>query len=221
MARPPPPDLPALLDAGVGLFTRGATHAGAAALNHLLAQDPAQRARLARHAGATVHVVVDLAAGVTPPALVLRIGAGGEMHPADDADGQAPAAQLRLAPSVDAGLDALRAGRAGALRHLRIEGEPALVATLDSLAATLRWDAEEELSQVIGDAAARRVGAAVERGRAQARAAAARLGVQLSALRPRDAGPVVGRAQLDAFADTLAALSERVAALEGGRKAGG
>ncbi len=214
MERLPPFDVAAWLGGGAEALARGAAQAFAAALNHLLAQDPAQRERLRAHAGAGVHVSLDAPEGVAPRALLSwQIGDDGQMNPAVDAE---PSARIVLQPSVDAGFDALREGRAGVLRHLRIEGEPALVATLRALVATLRWDVEEDLSEAVGDAAARRLGAAVEQGRAQVHDLAQRVGEQFGSLRQQGDAPVVGRDELATLAGGLAELERRISALEGG-----
>jgi ubiquinone biosynthesis accessory factor UbiJ len=50
-----------------------------------------------------------------------------------------------------------RDGFAGLMREVRIEGDAELAATLGRLAKELRWDAEEDLSRLVGDIAAHRM----------------------------------------------------------------
>ena len=68
---------------------------------------------------------------------------------------------LEAQVSLDVAQDALGAfisnGKMAAAKHVRIAGDVDLAHDLSKLASNLRWEAEEDLSKWIGDAAAHRV----------------------------------------------------------------
>ncbi len=84
-----------------------------------------------------------------------------------------------------------------------VSGEPELAAVIEELARTLRWDVEEDLSRVLGDVLAHRVvGSARAMGNWQ-RDAAGRVGEALTAYAVEEAGLVVRRPELAAFAESV------------------
>jgi len=100
------------------------------------------------------------------------------------------------------------------LPFLKVSGDPELAAVVDELARTLRWDVEEDLSRVLGDALAHR---AVEAARALGgwRAdATARLGEALAGYAADEARLVVRRPELAAFAEQVERLARALDALE-------
>lgn len=184
-----------------------------AALEHLLEQQSWARERLSRHAGRTVLIAFDLPRlpGLPPPEIRATIDRDGLLGLPD---GEPPAdAVLRLRPSVDALFATMRDGAQGLQRHLRIEGDVTLAATLGELAQHLRWDAEEDLSRVLGDVAAHRAAKAASRAAEGVREIGARL---QSALARFAAGgsQVVVRPQLGQLAEAASALDQRLRALE-------
>jgi len=183
------------------------------ALEHLLEQQSWARSRLARHAGSTVLVLLDVepVAGISAPAFRATIDRDGLLRQADpDAS---PQATLAIRPTTDALFSLIREGAQGLQRHLRIEGDVALAATLAELAWHLRWDAEEDLSQIVGDVAARRVAGLVSGFTGRLRDLVAR--AQTSATRfASGGGQVVVVPQLRWLTDEAAALEQRVRALE-------
>jgi len=113
-------------------------------LNHVLMQEKAAQDRLVRQKGRVVHVrwgvfAMDLL--VTPAGLV---------------DRAAPLAKpdLLLSVATDSPLSIVQAVLAGKAPPVKIEGDVQLAAELAWLAENLRWDAEEDLSRLIGDAPA-------------------------------------------------------------------
>jgi ubiquinone biosynthesis protein UbiJ len=86
--------------------------------------------------------------------MLLAITAEGRLQTASE---QAPAVTLWLDPSTDALFEALQGGARGLRRHLRIDGDVMFAGTLGELAEHLRWDAEEDVSRLIGDVAAHRL----------------------------------------------------------------
>lgn len=183
------------------------------ALEHLLEQQPWARERLARHAGRTVMIgVTSLAdSASSPPQWRAVIDADGYLRPADPA--QIADATIRLDPSVDALFALLREGTVGLQRHLRVEGDVTLAATLAELAQHLRWEAEEDLSRLVGDIAAHRARAAAGRAAEGLRELAEN--ARMAFARFASGGTqVVARPQLADLAEEASRLDQRLRALE-------
>lgn len=162
-----PPSSP--LAAWVGERARKAQQRAAGlgfmALDHLLAQQSWARDRLREHAGKTLLIAINPSAaplpglrGLPAPEWRSTITAEGRLVPA--APDAQPAASILLSPSLQLLSQAFREGPRAASTGLRIEGDPMLAAALGELAQHLRWDAEEDLSRLVGDVAAHRLMAA-------------------------------------------------------------
>ncbi len=125
-------------------------------LNHVLMQEPEAQARLARQSGRVVRLqwrdfAMQLAA--TPAGLC-------ELAPTANAD-------LQLTVTDRSPLDLARDVLRGEQPAVRIEGDVEFAAEVNWLVEHLRWDAEEDLARLIGDAPAHTV-ASLGRGMAQA-----------------------------------------------------
>jgi ubiquinone biosynthesis protein UbiJ len=120
------------------------------ALNHLLDSDPALGARLAPFPGE----VLELRAPPLPP-LSLAIAAGGRFQPAPP--GTSATLTVTLGPGA---LAAAVRGEDHFLRQVEVAGNAQLAAEVMFLFRHLRWDAEEDLSKLLGDVAAHRVAGA-------------------------------------------------------------
>ncbi|MBY0439865.1 MAG: SCP2 sterol-binding domain-containing protein [Burkholderiales bacterium] len=118
------------------------------ALNHLLATQSWATARLEPHAGD----VIRLALGATE--IDLAVTAGGMVETAAD---RAPAVTIGVPLSA---LPRLLARDLQARRSVTVTGNVALAADLEYLFANLRWDMEADLSRIVGDIAAHRIGRA-------------------------------------------------------------
>jgi ubiquinone biosynthesis protein UbiJ len=126
-----------------------------AALNHVLAQQTWASDRLRVHAGRRVRIDLDGPLGrLSVQTLITDAGhlavcpeAGRE----DSAD-----VTLRLRLSSESLTAWWSRGIDGLTGHLRIEGDVMLAATIAEMARHLRWDVEEDLSRVVGDALAYR-----------------------------------------------------------------
>ena len=191
------------------------------ALSHVLRQNDWARARLAPFAGRVVRIGVDTPAlpGLPPPQLLARIVEGGLLDLVPwPSDGEPDSAvHMLFRPSVDAALAWLRDGPQALPQHLRIEGEVALAGALGEVARHLRWDVEEDLSRVAGDALARRIGGAVDAGRAAARDLRKRVESSAIGRVAGEAGPLVAGGELAALRAALDALADRIARLEARR----
>ena len=116
-------------------------------LNHVLMQEQGAMDRLARRAGRVAHVQwrhFQLALALTPAGLL-------ELAP----EGAVP--DLRLEVSETSPLSLARSALAGERPTIRIEGDVQLAADINWVVDNVRWDIEEDLSRVIGDAPARAV----------------------------------------------------------------
>ena len=113
-------------------------------LNHVLMQEKQAQERLLRQKGRVVHLrwglfAIDLI--VTPAGLADRAPAFSKPD-------------LVLTVAVESPLAAVQAALAGKAPPVKIEGDVQLAAEIGWLAENLRWDAEEDLSRLIGDAPA-------------------------------------------------------------------
>lgn len=176
---------------------------GADALNHLLRQNPWAPPWLRPHAGKTVRL------SLPPLQSTLTINAGGEFEAA--MRGAAVDAEIRLDPAAALRL-LLQPESAGSVASLT--GDMELATAVGKVLQGLRWDAEEDLSRIVGDIPAHelsRAGSAVAReaGR-QARALAGMLAEYWLEEQPL----VAKRRHLQQFADGVDALRDDVERLE-------
>ncbi len=118
----------------------------AAVINHLLAQEPWARKSLLAHAGKV--------ACIDTGALQLRLKVAADGY-VQDVAADAPAnVTLRVKLSD---LPLIAANRERAVSYVKLEGDADFANAISQLSQTLRWDAEDDLSRVVGDVAATRV----------------------------------------------------------------
>ncbi len=126
-------------------------------LNHVLMQEPQATERLARQRGRVAQVqwrAYSVALQITPAGL----------FDLTRADAQP---DLRLEVTDTSPLSLAQAALRGDQPSIRLEGDVQLAAEINWLVDHVRWDVEEDLARVIGDAPAHAVGA-VARKAAQA-----------------------------------------------------
>ncbi len=114
------------------------------ALNHVLQQEPEAMARLARQKGQVA--LIEMA----PVTLKLVATAAGLL---DTAPAQAKA-DLTLTVTDSNPLSLLQSTLRGEKPAIQIQGDVQLAAEVNWLVDHVRWDAEEDLSRIIGDAPA-------------------------------------------------------------------
>jgi ubiquinone biosynthesis protein UbiJ len=176
----------------------------AASINHLLEQQPSARSAFADYHGAVFRIAPSgqlfdrLAADFT-------ILEDGRLSPGAT---EPPRVTLQFELSANLAMDFLRDGSAGAMRRVRIEGDAALATAIAGLARQLRWDVEEDLSQVIGDLAAHRVSATVRSAAAGGRDLMDRARTSTLQWLVHDDGALVGSAALESFRDDLRRLRD-------------
>ena len=178
----------------------------AAAINHLLAQQPSARAAFAEHHGAVFRIAPtgQLADRLAADFTILE---DGRLSPGAT---EPPRVTLQFELSPNLALDFLRDGSAGAMRRVRIEGDAALATAIAGLARQLRWDVEEDLSQVIGDLAAHRVGETVRSAAAGGRDLMDRARTTTLQWLVHEEGALVGRPALESFREDLRRLRDDV-----------
>lgn len=117
-----------------------------AAINHLLAAEPWAQRKLAAHAGQTAVIDAGIAAirlSVAPDGLV-RAAAADEK----------PSVTIHVKP---ADLLLILQNRDRAFSYVAIDGDAGFAATISQLGQSIRWEAEEDLSRIVGDIAAARI----------------------------------------------------------------
>lgn len=117
-----------------------------AAINHLLAREPWAREKLARHAGK----VALFDAGVV--SVRLKAAADGMVEAAGAESQQNVTIRIKLSD-----LPLIAQNRERAFSYVQIEGDADFANTISQLSQTLRWEAEEDLSKLVGDMAAARL----------------------------------------------------------------
>jgi ubiquinone biosynthesis protein UbiJ len=170
----------------------------AAALNHLLDSEPWARERLVPFAGE----VLELRAPPLP-ALRLRVAPGGRLAAA--AQQAAPSLTVTFGPGV---LAAAVKGEEHLLRSIQVEGNAGLASEVMFLFRHLRWDAEEELAKVFGDAAAHRVAGMVRGAAAWHADAAQRIAEAMIEYATEEKPLLVRRGELRESAALLAQLRD-------------
>ena len=113
-------------------------------LNHVLMQEKEAQNRLLRRKGSVIHVrwgIFALDLLITPAGLLDRAAPGAKPD-------------LLLAVAAESPDVVLQSVLAGKAPPVNIEGDVQLAAEIGWLADNLRWDVEEDLSRLIGDAPA-------------------------------------------------------------------
>ena len=118
----------------------------AAVINHLLAQEPWAQARLLAHRDKTACIDAGLAQ------LMLTVTGDGFLKEAGE--NAVPAVTIHVKLSD---IPLILANRERAVSYVKIEGDADFANAISQLSQSLRWDAEEDLSKVVGDIAATRI----------------------------------------------------------------
>lgn len=122
-------------------------------VNHVLMQEPEARARLVRQAGRVAEArwrAFTMRVAVTPAGLF-------------DLASTSAVPDLTLTLTEDSPLELAQAAFRGDKPPVRIAGDVQFAAEINWLVENVRWDLEEDLSRLVGDAPAHAVGEAVRR----------------------------------------------------------
>ena len=178
-------------------------HPAVAAVNHVLRTSPLARERLARHAGRTVAVRI----GPLAPAFTIQTT--GEVTPAlPDAPRDL---DVRISPFL---LPRLLAREEAAWRDVEMTGDRDLADEVTFIARNLSWDAEEDLSRVVGDVAAHRIASAARSLDAWTRDAAMRTAQGAAEYWTEESPLVASRVKVEGFVHDVADLRDAVERLE-------
>lgn len=173
-------------------------------VNHLLTQEPWAQDKVRAQAGKIV--------AIKTGTLELRVeltGNGTVIAAANDAT---PHATLTFAPDLLPHI--LQHGMAAAAQKVHIAGEAELVAVVGDVLQHLRWDAEQDLSRLVGDIPARRLTQAAKTFAAHSEEAAQRLRENFAEYFTEENPMLVTRPQLEAHRTDLHALRDQIARLE-------
>lgn len=185
-------------------------HPGVFALNHLLGAEAWARDRLKPYAGQCVEFRA-------PPLPALRLDILDSGLLASAAQDAVP----NLVVTIGSGaLPAFARGEDALMREIGVEGNADLASTVQYLFRHLRWDVEEDLSQLFGDALAHRMVQGGRRFAAWGGEAAEKLAQNLAEYwieeQPLLARPADVRrflADVDQLRDDLARIEKRIDAL--------
>ena len=175
----------------------------AASINHLLKGSPWALERLVAHAGKSI------ALRFGPIPLQYTIGPTGELSSAS-ADGKADVT-IELKPTLF--MRTLGEGRS-ALNDATISGDTALAQTLAYIAQNLNWDFEEDLSKVVGDMAAFRIGSSLRNIRSWAKQSAGSFLTMSKDFWTEERPTIAKRADLEKFVSDVDELRDAVERLE-------
>jgi ubiquinone biosynthesis protein UbiJ len=176
----------------------------AAALNHLLEGESWARERLAPFAGEALELRA-------PPLPALRLTVAADGRLAAGAEGAAPSLTLTIGPQA---LPALARGEDHFLRAIDVSGNARLASEVMYLFRNLRWDYEEDLSRLLGDAAAHRAVRVARELATWQKDAVRRIAEGLMEYAIEEKRLLVPRAELEALAQGVAQLRDGLERLE-------
>ena len=173
-------------------------------LNHLLGQASWARDRLKDYQGRQARL------GLGPVVLNLSITAEGTFAPA--IEGGEP--DVAIALPVDAPLRMMQGGVAEVMKGAQVTGAADLADALGYVLRNLRWDAEEDLSQFVGDITAHRIVKGAESFVAWQKDAATRVGENLTEYLLHENPQLVKQDTFATFSNDVATLRAQMDALE-------
>ncbi|CAL92779.1 SCP2 domain-containing protein [Azoarcus olearius] len=185
-----------------------------ATINHLLAQSGWARTRLVPHAGRTAHL--DLA----PVHVGFSVANDGYLAQWAH-EGEQPDVRLRVA-ATELLPDLVARGPAGVMQRVHLEGNAEFADALGFVFRNLRWDAEEDLSRVVGDILAHRAVTTARALVAGQQRAAANAAANVAEFLTAEERLLLGRPALGGFTaeivdirDQLGRLDKRITKLGG------
>ncbi len=177
-------------------------------LNALLRRESWATDQLSRHSGKIVCFVVGSGQGR------LLIKSNGQVQPAQadivpDVTLTIPSDKLSQLPGL---LQARDPSLIASLLH--IQGDAGLATVVSGLAKDLRWDIEDDMSQVLGDIPAARLIGAGKMAMAGAKLAASRLGGNVAEYLSEESGLMVNRRDYSVWTTRLLAIESQLNALD-------
>jgi ubiquinone biosynthesis protein UbiJ len=200
-----------------------ATHSFSLAVNHLLAKEAWAREQLAPYAGKTARLAMppltfDLRVrddGLLEALPVLHETAvHGDMPPAASSASSAVVFNVTITATAAAVSAFVQGGQAAALKHVKIDGDAEFAATIARLSEHLRWEPEEDLAGLIGDAPAYQLARQARRAVAGLQRSGRNLLESVVDYFLEEDPQWVRRAQLSQISDEIATLRDALARLE-------
>lgn len=174
-----------------------------AAINHLLGQASWAREKLMPFAGHAAQIKL-------PP-----FEAAFLITPDGSIAAPAPDAELEVAISLPAATPLLALqGKEAVMRAARIEGSAEFAQALGFVIRNLRWDAEEDLSRLVGDVAAHRIVKDTTQFAAWQQQAAQNFAANLAEYFTEEQPLIARQADISAFSGDIDRLRDDVARLE-------
>ncbi|KAF1029962.1 MAG: hypothetical protein GAK40_00228 [Burkholderia plantarii] len=184
----------------------------AAAVNHLLARESWARDRLIPYAGKVARIAMP------PVTLLLLVQPDGYFAGLDAQDAPQVDVSIALGAAQASPFDVVSAfvtgGQAAVMKHVKLEGDAEFATQLAKLAEHLRWEPEEDLARIVGDAAAHRIASLMRSANAQARRTGRHLLGSLTEYFLDENPQVVRRAALGDFDAELARARDALARVE-------
>ena len=177
--------------------------AAAGFINKLTDAAPLSRQRLGRFAGRTAVFHVG------PLDAAFTVQTTGEVLPA--VAGAAKDLEVKLSPFL---LPRLAAKDEGAFRDIEMTGDADFAAEIAFLAKNLKWDVEEDLSKVVGDAAAHRAVGTAKAAAGWGKDAAGRLAASAAEYFTEESPLIASRVKVEGFVDDVSLLRDAVERLE-------
>jgi ubiquinone biosynthesis accessory factor UbiJ len=213
---------------------QGTAKALLAVFNHILSQHQWARDKLGMHAGRSILVGLEtenlpklpflpppeIRALISDEGLLLEVpvltsGLASANTPTAAPNTEKPSVEMRIKPSFEAMSSFSKEGPQGLLRHMKIEGDVLLAAALGEIASQARWDFEDDLSKVMGDIPARRIGSFVEDTKFAVQDGVQVLKGRTDLVRDRPSFPLLNRASLDTLDRKIEDLGRRLDRLAG------
>ena len=179
------------------------SHPATRAVNHVLKSAPLAMERLAKHAGRTA------AFHVGPMTVAFTVQTTGEVAAA--VVGAARDLDVRISPFL---LPRLAAREDAAFREIEMRGDMELAQEISFLARNLTWDAEEDLSKVVGDIAAHRIVSTARAFIGWSADAGVRMAQGAAEYWTEEAPLIATRVKVDTFVNGVAELRDAVERLE-------
>lgn len=170
----------------------------AAIINHLLKQDPSCRKMLFAHQGKKACIDT----GVMT--ITLRVGEDGYFTATDDA-----VADVTISMSAS-DIPLILSDMDKAMSYVRIAGDADFANTLSKLSQRLRWDAEEDLSHIVGDIAAVRLVQSGQSVLTTARVQSRKLAENVAEYLVEEKAVLVHPQEVRAFAEDVATIRDDV-----------
>lgn len=196
-----------------------------AVINHLLAREAWARDKLTPYAGRRARVAFPLGSldievqpdglfAALAPALAQPTGAQAEAQAAAPAAAEPHGFDVTITVDAGAAPAFVSGGQATAMKYIRIEGDAEFATVLGYLAEHLRWEPEEDLAKLIGDAGAYRAASLAREFAERARRTGRNLIGSVAEYLLDEDPQLVRRGELDTLTQNLTRTRDDIARLE-------